>query len=155
MIRTVFVACSLLFAVTASAGEPAGDAAAAGATAKPAVQIDKAHYAVTVTAPAGSPANIEMAPRGGFKINKAYPTKILLKAAAGVTLSKTTLKKADASSLDEKGAAFPVAYTCGDDGGQVEATVKFSVCSEQTCEMVKEKVSWQVANAAATPAKAE
>lgn len=153
MIRALTLASILAFASIAAAAD--APAAAGTPVAKPAVQIDKAHYAVTVTSPAGAPANIAMSPRGGFKINKAYPTKILLKAADGVTLSKTTLKKGDASSLDEKGAAFDVAYTCGDAGGQVEATVKFSVCSEQTCEMVKEKVSWQVANAAAPPAKTQ
>ena len=141
MIRTLIVACSVLIVAPAAAAD--GDAA------KPAVQIEKAHYAVVVKSPKGAAANIEMTPRGGFKINKAYPTKVMLKAGDGVTLPKTTLKKGDATTLDEKAAKFPVNYTCGDAGGQVEATVKFSVCSEQTCEMVKEKVSWQVANAAA------
>ncbi len=148
MIRVLIIASSLVWAVSAQAADPAP-------ATKAAVQIDKPHYAVTVTSPAGAPAAISMSPRGGFKINKAYPTKVVLTAGEGVTLPKTTLKKGDATSLDEKGAAFPVAYTCGEAGGKVDATVKFSVCSEQTCEMVKEKVSWQVANAAAPPAKTE
>ena len=156
MTRTLIIASSLFLTVAARAGEPPAAATSAQpASVKPSVQIDKPHYAVTVTAPAGAEAAIQLSPRGGFKINKAYPTKIVLTAGAGVTLNRTTLKKGDATTLDEKGAAFPVAYTCGEAGGQVDATVKFSVCSEQTCEMVKEDVSWQVATSAKAPAKTQ
>jgi hypothetical protein len=148
MIRTLALASTLAFATAAWAADgakPAADPAKPQANAaKPAVQIDKPHYAVTVDVPAGAPAQISMAPRGGFKINKAYPTKIMLKAGAGVTLPKTTLKKGDATSLEEKGASFPVRYTAAEAGGEVEATVKFSVCNAETCEMVKEKVAWKV-----------
>ncbi len=152
MMRIVIVALSSFLASTAWSGDPpAANPAANPAAAPAAVQVDKAHYAVTVTAPAGAAAQIALAPRGGFKLNKAYPTKISLKAGDGVTLPKSTLSKPDAVRLDEKGASFPVAYTVGDAGGQVDATVKFSVCSAETCEMVKEKVSWKVVKAAAAP----
>lgn len=139
MIRTA-LALSILSLATAAWAETPEPAT------PPATKVDKAHYAVTVTAPTGGPAEIALAPKAGFKFNKAYPTKVTLTAGAGVTLPKATLKKGDAKRLDDSGAAFSVDYACGGDS-EVTADLKFSVCNDETCEMVKEKVAWKVTKA--------
>ena len=110
--------------------------------------IDKPHYAVTVTPPKGAVgevvAKIHLVPKAGFKMNKAYPTKVRLAAPAGVKLKKALLKKADATSFTESEASFAVAYTC-ESAGDVKADVSFSVCNAQTCELHKETVTWTAA----------
>jgi len=128
--------------VPAFAGHPG-----APPVGQPAVRHEGPHHAVAVMASACAPAEITLAPKAGFKFNTAYPTRISLKAGAGVTLSKDALAKDAATRLDDLGAAFPVAYSCTGAGGSVSANLKFSVCNEQTCEMVKDDVTWKAAAA--------
>ncbi len=116
----------------------------------PAVNLDKPHYQVVVHSKEGkagekTSAQVSLLAKGKFKFNKAYPTKVTLSAQNdAVAWNQAVLKKKDAK-IDDAGAQFEAGYTQGKAGkAPVEAEVRFSVCNEQTCEMVKEKVSWEL-----------
>lgn len=96
-----------------------------------------------VTAAKGQPVKAEVVvkPGAGYHINEEFPTKLSLKAPAGVTLAKADLGKADAKmSKDE--CRFEVTLT-GNEAGQktVPGELKFAVCTDTTCDPQKTAVS--------------
>lgn len=147
MIASLLALCS----VPAWAEEPApAGTKPEQATAK----VTKDTFEVSVTAPATcggeAAAALLLAPRGPYKFNKAYPTSVTVTAPAGVTLPKPKQKKADATTVGEAGATFTIPYACTPTAtGDLEAEAKFSVCNDQVCKLLKEKIAWSVAPAPA------
>lgn len=138
-----------LFVVPAFAAAPE-EAAVAPKKGAVAAKMEKPHFAVVVRAAdasVGAEANaqVSLLAKGGYKFNKAYPTKVKLSSAApALTWGKALLKKGD-GAIDDSGARFKAAYTSKAAGkSPVEAQVSFSVCNDQTCKMIKEKVSWEL-----------
>jgi ABC-type glycerol-3-phosphate transport system substrate-binding protein len=132
----------------APAPKAAATAAAAGSTVVAKASTDD--YQVQITVASATPGaevkgNVAITPKADFKFNKQYPTKIKLTGTDGVTVKQALLKAKD-GKVEDKGASFPVGYTCAKtDGGKVSAELKFSVCNAETCKLVKEEVSWNVA----------
>ena len=78
-----------------------------------------------------------------WHFNKDFPTSLKLTAPEGVTLSKDKLKIADASAFGEKAFSFPVKATASKAGKhKIQGTLKFAVCIESTCSMMKEDVTF-------------
>lgn len=88
-------------------------------------------------------ATVTLVPLGGYKVNQEYPTKLSATAASGVQPASLTLKKTEAASFSEKGAVFKPAFVAAAAGKyRVDATFKFSVCTEKVCELKSEKLHW-------------
>lgn len=89
------------------------------------------------------PAELRLLPRGGYKVNKAYPTRAELRST--LTFAKPTLKKADALELSDATARFPLDFTPSQPGPtRVELEVRFSVCNKSACDLGKETLTWTV-----------
>lgn len=90
-------------------------------------------------------AKIRIAPGAGFHFNKDYPAQATVQAPAGVTVEKAKLTAKDAVALSEKGAEFDVAYTPSAAGAKTfTGELKFAVCSANSCDPKREKVSFTV-----------
>ncbi len=114
--------------------------------------IDKPTYVVKVAVAgsyaAGKPGTVDvtLTPKTGWKVNQDFPTKLEITAPEGVTLASTKLKKEDAASFNEKGAAFRVAFTPASAGTKAfTAKFKFVICNDDSCDPSTEQLSWQVA----------
>lgn len=89
-------------------------------------------------------AKIHITPGAGFHVNKDYPTSVSI-VPAGCTVEKPKQTAADAVSLTEKSADFDVSFTCNAAGKQTfTGEMKFAVCSANSCDPKKEKLSFTV-----------
>jgi hypothetical protein len=110
------------------------------------------NYALSINAPsakasAKSTATIKIEPKGGYKMNLDYPTKLTLTAPDGVKIEKTKLTKADTDEVkvDKSAAAFEVKFTAESKGKKsFTGEVKFAVCTENDCQNKVEKVAFDV-----------
>lgn len=94
---------------------------------------------------AGTPVTmkVDATAKTVWHFNKEFPTSLKLEAPAGVTLSKDKLKIADASAFGEKAFSFPVKATAAKPGKyEIKGTLKFAVCIDSTCSMMKEPVTF-------------
>jgi hypothetical protein len=84
-------------------------------------------------------AHIHITPGSGFHVNKDYPSAVKLVPPAGVTVDPA--KK----TIDEQALDFEVAYTPADSGQKTfTGELKFAVCSANSCDPKKEKLSFTV-----------
>ncbi|MCA9672681.1 MAG: hypothetical protein KC503_44105 [Myxococcales bacterium] len=124
-----------------SAGQPAGSGSGSAAPAsKP--------YTLTVDAPAPGAvgaalvATVKLVPRGGYKVNLEYPTKLIVRAAAAAKPEQTLTSK-DAAEFSAKRALFKPGVTLSKAGKHaVKAELKFSVCTASLCELKRETLTW-------------
>lgn len=80
-----------------------------------------------------------------WHFNADFPTSLKLTPPPGVTIAKPKLKIADATSFGEKAFSFPVKATAAKPGKyEIKGLLKFAVCIESTCSMMKEKVTFVV-----------
>jgi hypothetical protein len=87
-------------------------------------------------------AVVRLTPKGKYHVNTRYPIAVTLTAPAGVELPKAKLKAAD-GQVTEQEARFDVAFTPRDAGAKVfTGELKFSVCTDQNCDIKKEKITW-------------
>ena len=96
---------------------------------------------------AGTPitAKVDATAKTVWHFNADFPTSLKLTVPEGVTVAKPKLKIADASSFGEKAFSFPVKATAAKPGKyKIEGLLKFAVCIESTCSMMKEKVTFEV-----------
>jgi hypothetical protein len=93
-----------------------------------------------------SVAKIRITPGAGFHMNKEYPTSLVLSTVpAGVTVDKMKQTMKDAAKWEEAGGEFDVAYTAAAAGKQiVSGEIKFAVCSANSCDPKKSKVSFEI-----------
>lgn len=90
-------------------------------------------------------AKVVLTPTSGYHVNKDFPIALKVKAPAGVEVVKADQVKADAAAFGENGATFEVKFTSKEAGSKAfEATFKFAVCTETTCDPKKEKLAWNV-----------
>jgi len=107
-------------------------------------------YNVKIDAPAVKKAQkgvakIHIAPGTGFHVNKDYPTTVSVVAPTGITVDKPKQTAKDAVKLAEEGADFDVAFTTTDSGKKLfTGELKFAVCSANSCDPKKEKLSFTV-----------
>lgn len=106
-------------------------------------------YTLSVTAPApgkvGSAltATVKLVPRGGYKVNLEYPTKLIVRASAASTPEKTLTAK-DAAEITTARALFKPSVTLTKVGTHdVKAEFKFSVCTKALCELKRETLTWR------------
>jgi hypothetical protein len=113
-------------------------------------QAADSSFSVKVEAPPAkkgqkSVAHIRITPGTGFHMNKEFPTSLTFAPPDGVTLDKNKLGIADAAKWEEQGGAFDVAYTAAQPGKKiVTGEIKFAVCSANSCDPKKSKVSIEI-----------
>ncbi|MBM4320762.1 MAG: hypothetical protein FJ125_12610 [Deltaproteobacteria bacterium] len=143
-VMLLLLCCSapLLAAVPA---QPAGDK---GETLR--VRKEAPHYALEVREPTArtgmkQQAELRLVGRGGYKVNVEYPTRIKLKAPAGIMLETDAVGKADALELTKEVARFPLRYLPARPGSaELQAEVRFSVCNDKQCDLAMETLTWIV-----------
>lgn len=80
--------------------------------------------------------------KGGYHCNKLYPWKLTVTPGAGVTMAKTTFKRADAKRFSEAAVVFEVPYQTTTDAKTVSAALKLSLCDDKQCQMETVKLEW-------------
>lgn len=98
------------------------------------------HVKVTSTMEKGE-LHVTLEPTGGYHVNTAYPSiRVMLTAPKGVTLGKTTLKKADAryeNPIPGDKAARAVFTTtakgAAKKGAKLSGSYKMVICSPKAC----------------------
>jgi hypothetical protein len=90
-------------------------------------------------------AHIHIAPGTGFHVNKDYPTSVTVVPPTNVVVEKPKQTGKDAVKLAEDGADFDVAFVPGEPGQKTfTGELKFAVCSANSCDPKKEKLSFTV-----------
>jgi hypothetical protein len=128
------LAASLLAAPLARA-DPAADAAKS-------YRIDTA--GTTQRVEVGKPGTLVLAivPVEKIHVDPRAPLKIALEATPGVTLSKTSLGKADPVDAKADGRRFEVPFVAEKPGKhEARAKLEFYVCSDQWCVQQKRDVT--------------
>lgn len=158
--RSLFAALVLLVGCNCSKNSPepkADPAPAPTATTAPAKagpagpRVEGKGFVVEVAPPAEAAAGAEHAaqvvltPTAGYHLNKEFPTLLKVTAPSGAACPKAEQKAADASKFEEQTATFDVKCTAAAAGDlKYEATFKFAVCTETTCDPKTEKLAWNV-----------
>jgi hypothetical protein len=96
---------------------------------------------------AGAPItmSVDATAKTVWHFNADFPTSLKLTPPAGVTVAKAKLKIPDATKFEEKAFSFPVKVTAAKPGKyEVKGLLKFAVCIESTCSMMKENVTFVV-----------
>lgn len=113
--------------------------------------VSQQSFAVAVTVPAkvasGARATVRVSvrPKPGWKLNEEFPTKLTVTAPSGVTVEKDKLRKGDARQFSPKGGEFDVAFTASSAGDKkFDATFKFAVCTDSSCDPKKIALQWVV-----------
>jgi len=109
-------------------------------------------YTVVVDAPetvvAGEPQkfSVVLTPRGGWKLNKEFPTKLSVKAE-GAALPSASQGVKDATSFHEKkGAEWQMSFNSqGPGDATFVGNFKFAVCTDTVCDPKTEKLAFTVA----------
>jgi len=172
VVRTLLVSAALLFAcanpaesktrskkgsVPAAAPAPEGHAQVVGAPGAPAVPtsqgaaVNEKSYAVAVVVPdkvasgKQGTVHVSVTPKPGWKLNEDFPTKLTVTAPSGVTVDKAKQRKGDAKHFSKKKGEFDVTFTSASAGDKkFDATFKFAVCTESSCDPKKVALKWVV-----------
>jgi hypothetical protein len=113
-------------------------------------RVDRDHFIAELksvgTAKAGQKSTVEVViePKGAYKINDKYPTKLSLKETQGIAFEKAVLRKEDGKFSDKKGT-FRVSFTPAAAGKTtVRGKLSMSVCSDENCLMEKVELALDV-----------
>ena len=88
-------------------------------------------------------------------MNAEAPITVALTPAAGVTLKKDKLTRADLAASTKDSARFDIPVSVTDAGKKtIGAEARFVICQEQACKPVKESVTLAVDVTAPAPAAA-
>jgi hypothetical protein len=88
--------------------------------------------------------DVVLEPKGAYKINDKYPTKLSLKETEGLTFEKVVLRREDGEFTDKKGT-FRVSFTPAAKGkAKVAGKLSMSVCSDANCIMEKVDLALEV-----------
>lgn len=135
-------------ASSGSAPSAAGDDAAHGAAEG--AKVDDQNFTAEMKASgafqAGKKGTVEVVlePKGAYKINDKYPTKLSLKETAGLTFEKIVLRREDGEFTDKKGT-FRVSFTPAAAGkAKIAGKLSMSVCSDANCIMEKVDLALEV-----------
>jgi hypothetical protein len=99
-------------------------------------------------------ASVTITARKGWHLNQEAPLTLKLAPAAGVTVDKPKLARADLAVSTELQARFDVPLTLAEAGRKtVEAEASFVLCQQDSCRPIKEKLTLAAeATAPAAPA---
>lgn len=122
----------------AGSSERAGEESAQDAPPGPTAQGDGYALEARLAGPysAGQLASFAIAleAREQWHLNQDYPTKVTVQGPGTVAFPRAELAKGDAASWGEDAARFDVPFTPSETGEHpVQATVKFAICTEETC----------------------
>ena len=136
--------------IACSKSEGAGASAASKEPATPAAKVEAPHYAIELKPKAGCKvgaeclATVELDARGGYHINQEFPYRFTAGPAKGLvylgrdTAAPGVFSKAsgDHATPSEAHATMTVRFRPTAAGAaQVAGAYKFSVCSEQNCQV--------------------
>ena len=106
-------------------------------------------FSLKVTGPAetqiGKPlvARIELTPQKPYKINLEYPLKLEVKGPAPVQPQQLKMGKNEAKEFGkERVVLLPTFKTDKPGKHQFQGKFKFSVCTEEQCELKQEAITW-------------
>ena len=87
---------------------------------------------------------IDISPKNGGEVHKDTPLNIKLQTEGKVTLSKSALSLKDAKEPRIPHPVFEVGYKAECGGGKLKVDALFFICTETTCNRVKEKVEARI-----------
>jgi hypothetical protein len=109
-------------------------------------------YALTVKGPsagkvgAALAATIQVTPKGEYKMNLEFPTKLRVSGPAAASPQQLELTAKQATKLTKAELLLRPAFKVSAAGSHTfKGTLRFSVCTEKQCEIKTEPVSWTVA----------
>ena len=92
----------------------------------------------------GARTAITVVPLDGYKMNKDFPSSLVVVAPEGVKVKKENLAANDAQ-LTDQALTFPIDFAAPKPAVDFTATANFSVCNERTCKLYRgEKLAWTV-----------
>jgi len=122
-----------------------------GAVAADAPSTPDASFKLQVTPPAAATAGqeavarVKVVPSPGWKMNKEYPTKLVIQPVDGVTIAKPQQVLTDAATFNDHELAFDVRVTPAKAGTyKVSGMFKFAVCTDVTCDPKKQAIAFNV-----------
>jgi len=126
-----------------------GTPAAAPAPSGPATPDTSFKLDVAAPTPAAAGqqavARVKVVPGAGWKMNKEYPTKLVIQPPDGVTAAKAEQVLADAATFNDHELAFDVRLTAAKPGTyKVAGTFKFAVCTDATCDPKKQAIAFDL-----------
>lgn len=139
--RCALFTTGLLLACSNTSESPSGSAEVPGRAGNP--------YELVVRAPekaqVGQEATTEVVvtPGSGFKINVEYPAKLVLGTVPqGTKVAASTVTKGQ-MTVEKTRLVVPVRFTPEAPGElRFEGELRFSVCTEESCQMPREAVVW-------------
>lgn len=116
----------------------------------PLENVDTDAYTLSVSDPSGKVGEqlnvvVTVTAKGPFKVNKEYPHKVSVNPTDGLELPKPKLKKGDAK-MEEKTLTFSIPAKATRAGNfELAGVLKFSVCSDDACQLEKKDIKSKVA----------
>ncbi len=87
-------------------------------------------------------AMVTISSKNGWHLNEEAPMTVKLTPAAGVSIDKPKLTRADAVARTKETARFAVALTAAEAGSTtIEADARFVICQDTACKPVSEKIT--------------
>lgn len=128
-------------AAAAPAPAPAAAAAPTPAADPAAAQYTIAPVSVTLAPGAAGEAKVVIKPAAGLHFNEEYPAKFEVAAApfAKATKDKLTFKEGDLKVVAGNGELTVPLQGVAAGEGALAVTGSFSVCSDETCHMLKDQ----------------
>jgi hypothetical protein len=109
-------------------------------------------YAIAVKGPAAGKvgaalaATIQVTPKGEYKMNLEFPTKLKVSGPAAASPQQLELTAKQATKLTKAELLLKPTFKVSAAGSHTfKGTLRFSVCTEKQCEIKTEPVSWTVA----------
>ena len=120
-----------------------------GGKTQPPVQPPGESFALSVKAPEEGKvgqelvASVQVVPKGPYKVNMEYPTKLEVKGPATAEPTQESLAKKQAVRHTTSEILFKPAFKLKEAGDYAfEGELRFSVCTKKQCEIKREKVKW-------------
>lgn len=89
-------------------------------------------------------ATVKLEPKGGYKINMEYPHKLKVTGPQGATPKEVTLRSKQAAVFSESALVFEPVFKIAIPGNHTfEGVLRFSLCTNELCEMKSRPLSWQ------------
>jgi hypothetical protein len=91
-------------------------------------------------------ATVVVVPKGVWKLNDEFPTRLTVTPPAGVSVKKADQRVKDAVTFGETEGRWAVEFTAQSAGDKdFKGVVRFAVCTPESCIPKKEDLAWNVA----------